>query len=401
MTEFTPCASAGTRPAPEHGRGAPDPRALALAGELQGRLPDAQVLLFGSRAVGDWTPVSDIDLAVIGSGKDAAEAALERLRGQAHNPYGDRDDMPYPQIFHYARAEFDELRRSRPHVAGQVQAHGLLPNGARLPPVVQDNPWPGIRNSLLICQRYLGMSITRYSGDEYGRANRYPELYDEIHRTLKTGLTVGLAADGVDYRYDNNLLVLARQLPDRQADWFLELLPANCLRELSAFRNASDYEWDPGRRPWPSTEVGSLLAAVQQACGRFAAEALDAVGKTPCDVGYEPCDKAHPGEWDANGPLGGWESLPLDYFADARMRARARRAEGRITLDACVEVMRVCGRDAMTAAQMDRVEAHWRQHGPPDDAVERALTVRDASATWRDLLVEPQRKHAGPSEMGE
>ncbi len=34
----------------------PDPRALALAGELQDRLPGAQVLLFGSRATGAWTP---------------------------------------------------------------------------------------------------------------------------------------------------------------------------------------------------------------------------------------------------------------------------------------------------------------------------------------------------------
>ena len=44
----------------------PDARALALAGELQDRLPDARVLLFGSRANGTWTDGSNIDPAVIG-----------------------------------------------------------------------------------------------------------------------------------------------------------------------------------------------------------------------------------------------------------------------------------------------------------------------------------------------
>ena len=54
----------------------PDPRALALAGALQDRLSGAQVLLFGSRATGAGTPGSDIDLAVIGGDRKAAEGEI-------------------------------------------------------------------------------------------------------------------------------------------------------------------------------------------------------------------------------------------------------------------------------------------------------------------------------------
>ena len=360
------------------------------------------MVLFGSRAAGTWTDGSDIDLAVIGGSKDAAEDALDRICDDEHNPYADCDRVPYAQIFHYAPAEFDELRRSRPHVAGQVQAHGLLPNGTRLPAVAQDNPWPGIKNSLLICQRYLSWALFSYRGDEHGGANRYEELYEHIHQAVKMGLGAGLAAGGADFEYDKNLLAMAGQLRDDRAAQLFELLPPASLQELSTFRTAIEYEFYPTRLPWPSIDVGDLLAAVQQACGRMAAEALAFTGKSPRDVGYEPCDKAHPDEWDANGSLGGWESLPLDYFADAQMRARARRAVRALEARANSEndrvgIMRgVCAHTAMTLAQIDEVERNWRRHGAPDDASERVVAVFDKRAAWRDLLVEPTAD--GPAE---
>lgn len=49
----------------EYGHGVPDPLALTVAAELQAQLPDTEVLLFGSRAIGNWRPESDIDLAAI------------------------------------------------------------------------------------------------------------------------------------------------------------------------------------------------------------------------------------------------------------------------------------------------------------------------------------------------
>ena len=83
----------------EVGNGAPDPRDLMLAGALQAHLPDAQVLLFGSRALGNWRPESDLDLAVIGTDRAAAEEAIAQsaaLCAELYDGYA-----PYAQLFHF------------------------------------------------------------------------------------------------------------------------------------------------------------------------------------------------------------------------------------------------------------------------------------------------------------
>ena len=244
---------------------------------------------------------------------DAAEAALTQVRGHACNPYADCDHVPYGQIFHYAPAEFDELRRSRPP-CGRPGA-GPRAGADRRAPAARRAGQPLAGHPQLPRRRA-------------GGANRYPELFDEIHQTLKTGLMIGLATADTDFAYTSDLCALAAQLPSAQAARVHDLLPPARLRELTAFRLASEYEWDPGRRPWPAIDVGELLAAVQQTCGWLAAEALAFTGKSPRDAGYKPCDKTHPDRWDADGPLGGWESLPLDYFAEARTRARPERRPG-------------------------------------------------------------------------
>ena len=50
------------RTSPDVSGHAPGPRALAVVGVLQSRLPDAQGVLFGSRAMGNWRPWSDLGL---------------------------------------------------------------------------------------------------------------------------------------------------------------------------------------------------------------------------------------------------------------------------------------------------------------------------------------------------
>ena len=76
------------------------------------------------------------------------------------------------------------------------------------------------------------------------------------------------------------------------------------LDELSVFRVKSFYG-DDNTLPWPRDSAEMLLAAVQSLSGRLAAHALNAMGKTPRDVGCS--------NWMGDGPLAGWESLPLDY----------------------------------------------------------------------------------------
>ena len=61
--------------------GAPDPRALAVAAALQRELPEARVLLFGSRARDDWHAESDIDLMIIAEGLTDARRVTYRQMG--------------------------------------------------------------------------------------------------------------------------------------------------------------------------------------------------------------------------------------------------------------------------------------------------------------------------------
>lgn len=395
MTQHS-AARAHPDPVPDAGHGEPDPRALAVAGALQRDLPEAEVLLFGSRATGNWRPRSDIDLAVIGAEEHTEPALKRQAKPHAKTAYGEA--APHVQIVHFTRAEFDRCRTSRPHIAGQVQRYGLTPHGGRLPPVAQDDPWPGIEALLKICQALVRRMLLNFAGNEDGRADRDDYNFEVGHSALKAALAAALAAAGGDVRYDDNLLDLARQLPDAQRVRLFGLLPPAWLRELAAFRAALSHA-DDGDLPWPSIDADSLIAAVQRACGQLAGAALAATGRTPREIGYEPC-----AEEALDGALGGWESLPLDYFSLAALKNRARRRarqciEQRITTDARVEAMRTLCREALTAAQIDEVERNWRHHGPPDDAVVRIRDVMDDRIAWRDLLVEPQPTQSpGPSD---
>ena len=136
---------------------APDPRALAVVGVLQGRLPDTkEIVLFGSRAMGNWQPWSDLDLAV--SGVPADRASEDSLHQQAVAIVRDQYDRESPsvQIFQFPRSEFEACRTSHSHIAGQVQYWGIAATGNPLPHMTQDNPWPAVQAHLQSAHNDLG-----------------------------------------------------------------------------------------------------------------------------------------------------------------------------------------------------------------------------------------------------
>ena len=353
--------------APHAGSGnGPDVRALELAGRLQRLLPDAQVLLFGSRAIGDWRAGSDIDLAVIGGDGDVAEEAVAELRATAP------DDLPYAQLFHFTTAEFVELRTSLPHVAGQVQAHGLTPAGEHLPSVDQDNPWPGIQPRLQGCRRHLASALK-----DLGTEDLTDAVYN-AQMSLELALKAACGAAHRNFRNvpgDHILNGLVDLLPAPQAAMVTALLPPGLLGQLTRFRQTASYEGDP-TIPWPSVEPRTVVALVQEASGRLAGWILDTLGRTPRQVGYA--------EWLSDGPLAGWESLPLDYYAYARAEIEAR---------AQLAVVNRILRTVLTPQQMDRIGQVWTAGGLPADAVELALAVRDDPSRWRTLFDPPADGH--------
>ena len=204
----------------EYGQGNPDPRALAVAGGLQARLPDAQVLLFGSRATGTWRPESDLDLAVIGGDRDAAEEALAQLQDRERDLYADA--LPYPQIFHFSQAEFDDLRTALTHVAGQVQKYGIRPNGEPLPAMPQNEPWKGIRTRMQSSCRHYERALRNLGAEDPEGAIHNAEMAVELMLKAAVGTVAQVPRK-------HPLQPLVERLPQAQAAWINELLPPRLL----------------------------------------------------------------------------------------------------------------------------------------------------------------------------
>lgn len=346
----------------EYGQGNPDPRALALAGDLQTRLPDAQVLLFGSRATGTWRPESDLDLAVIGGDRDAAEEALAQLQDREQDLYADA--LPWPHIFHFSQAEFRELRMSPPHMAGQVQLYGLKPDGERLPQMPQPQPWHGVRELLITCRQHIDQALRCF-----GRKDRPVVVLFYTQAALENAVKARLGAAGIAYTRHHVLIELAELLPADSAGWLDGLFSTQDLEDLTNIRDRGLYV--EGRELTTAASAETLLRNTQQACGRLAGETLTALAKEPRDVGYA--------DWLAKGLLAGWESLPLDHYSQAATEKRDN-----------VSLMRTLLTGVVAERDIALIADDWTTRGAPTHVPERLKAVLDNPDTWRSLLAAPE-----------
>ena len=134
----------------------PDPKACAVARAVGEVVSPDRVILFGSRARGDFTPDSDIDLLIIGSGP-ASQQTYQRSSAAARRKvaelYGDSISV---DLVRMSEGAFHDGRRARNHVAGQAVRDGFDANGGK---VTYDNPqptnWPDIRQRMANAERYL------------------------------------------------------------------------------------------------------------------------------------------------------------------------------------------------------------------------------------------------------
>ena len=111
----------------------PDPHALGIARAVQKQVAPDTVILFGSRATGDYREDSDVDILVVTQDKErrrdrpgagAGDAAKEYM--ESHPP------LLEVGIMSMTRSEFDRNRRAKQHLAGQADHHGVLMSGERL-----------------------------------------------------------------------------------------------------------------------------------------------------------------------------------------------------------------------------------------------------------------------------
>ncbi len=135
----------------------PDPKACAVARAVGEAVHPAKVILFGSRARGDFTPDSDIDLLIITGPGPVDQQTYQRTSAVAHRKveelYGDSISV---DLLRMSEGAFHYGCRARNHVAGQAVRDGFESNGDK---VTYDNSeptnLPDIRQRIANAERYL------------------------------------------------------------------------------------------------------------------------------------------------------------------------------------------------------------------------------------------------------
>ena len=138
----------------------PDRRACAVAKAVYDELRPASVIVFGSRARGDFRPDSDIDLMVIfdsdaagGFANDLYSAGSRAAFAKARELYGGFLNVDLLQM---TESQFQDRRRARNHVAGQAARDGFDMNGDKIQPDDQEpTNWPDIRQRIANAERNL------------------------------------------------------------------------------------------------------------------------------------------------------------------------------------------------------------------------------------------------------
>ena len=109
-------------------RSAPDPVGLAIGREIQRMVQPAEIMLCGSRAVGDHRPDSDVDLTAIAPDEESAErtkAVLKELLEGKH-------DVPVVNAMTITRQEFRRTAPLAQSFAGQTARYGVTLDGRSL-----------------------------------------------------------------------------------------------------------------------------------------------------------------------------------------------------------------------------------------------------------------------------
>ena len=139
--------------------GAHDPKARAVAKAVYDALNPRSVILFGSRARGDFRRDSDVDLLVITDNdrvdEDEYMAACDAAHAKSAELYGVRS-MLGVDVVTMSADKFRDCRRAKNHVAGQAARDGVDMNGERIAPDGQtpDN-MPDIRQRIANARREL------------------------------------------------------------------------------------------------------------------------------------------------------------------------------------------------------------------------------------------------------
>ena len=138
-------------------RNAPDPEGLAIAREIQNKVRPAEIILGGSRAVGNHQPDSDVDLMAICPDEDTVREADETLRQLLEG----KQDVPVVNVHTITRAEFSRLALQAQSFPGQPARYGVTPEGRSLDYRPEREPTPEEIQELTLL--WLGLAASHMS----------------------------------------------------------------------------------------------------------------------------------------------------------------------------------------------------------------------------------------------
>ncbi len=320
----------------------PDVRALTVAGMLQDRVYPHRVYLFGSRARGDWSNHSDIDLMVLSPERmpQGTKYTLEStLRPEIRRLFGHRVEL---QVFNLSLDEFEWGRASPNHLAGGVQRDGINPEGEPMPRIRQNNPWPAVQQHLVVTRQSLYEALVIEGIGQDGVALR------SAHNALANVLKSYLSACSVRYDRTHDLVDLAKQCQDQNPA--LTFPDMDWLEAMTNFRQTSPYVAHVAL-PFSSREA---VSTAQRICGHVTSEALLRCQKSPADMRYEPLGFESE---DLQLPLGGVEHAePGTFHMETQLKAAQAETQRQALLDMA---QLICSTDQYAAFEQELNNTPW------------------------------------------
>ena len=276
-------------------RNTPDPEGLAIAREMQEMVHPAEIILGGSRAVGDHRPDSDVDLTAVAPDEDTARRIQETVReffGDTAGKLVVKDmtiihgQLPGRELEAGVVAiTGEEFRRTAPiaqSFAGQAARHGVTPDGRSLNYQPEREPQPDEIRELATW--WLRLAEGHLEGLNYFLENQ--RLYDtefagtEAQWGLERSFKGLLAAGNNSVRFRRDAALMWQRIKsigpiaDRDGAQAMENLlaattgPDRTGCRLTAFSDAyrrdtpypdlSEPEWEAVRR-WLPTALGALI----------------------------------------------------------------------------------------------------------------------------------------------
>ena len=184
----------------------PDPKACAVARAVGEAVHPNRVILFGSRARGDFSPDSDIDLLIITGPGPMDRQTYQRTSAVAHRKveelYGDSIVI---DLIRMSEGAFHDGRRAHNHMAGQAVRDGFDANGDK---VTYDNPepsnWPDIQQRMANAERELGVLKILVEANAAQEAIGF-----HAQQALENALKGWISALDAEYRNTHDLTRLA------------------------------------------------------------------------------------------------------------------------------------------------------------------------------------------------